>query len=321
MKKINLFVLFILMIFGLASCTSPEYSFNEITGLEISDIKKVEYTPILQSSVTLYRGDYKKFFDVDYHKYSDEESLKIYNKVVHNYELIFIIDYAKDYNVNSKYIYFYNGQLYIVGVDNYLYSSTDSFTVKEILSSRFEDNNNNQTSSPNPDNSQYSTIPDEEVKTNYLEVHFDYGVHIKDHATLLIDTCEFFFDPIDYNLETIIAGDLIEVSYIGDWYVLTSYPGQIVTSSFNVVEIKQHKASITELVVTLDEYGNKTLGAINELDFTSNMIEAEYVVNKDGTFVPYKDLEVGTIVYGVNPASYNSFTIKYLYSYNPRSIA
>ena len=36
MKKIKLFFLFILMIFGLASCTSPEYSFNEITGLEIN---------------------------------------------------------------------------------------------------------------------------------------------------------------------------------------------------------------------------------------------------------------------------------------------
>jgi hypothetical protein len=52
------------------------------------------------------------------------------------------------------------------------------------------------------------------------------------------------------------------------------------------------------------------------------MVSAEYVINEDGTFVSLesfmKTAEADTKLYGSNPATFNSFNVTALYSYNPR---
>ena len=88
----------------------------------------------------------------------------------------------------------------------------------------------------------------------------------------------------------------------------------------HVTSMKLYEARIAEYEVTV-ESGAKTLEPTEEFN-GYRMISAEYVIYEDGSFVTkekfLETVEVGTKVYGSNPAEFNSFNVTTLFSYNPR---
>ena len=62
MKKIIYLLLFIVLCVSLIGCNSKTYSYKDMTGFEISDIKRVTYSNgPLQSFRAEFQGDYNKY--------------------------------------------------------------------------------------------------------------------------------------------------------------------------------------------------------------------------------------------------------------------
>ena len=318
MKKIKFYILAILMLFGLASCTNDTYSYSYITGRQMSEVKQVFYVVDGMVLSELYQGKYQEFLDVEYERVTEEDSLKMYNKVSQEYQLFFIVEYNESKNepANTK-VYFYNKQFYIVSTENMLYTSVDNFTLEEILSSKAD---NNCPCPPNNSNDNVTTSPTPDVKISNMEAKLDYGNIVEDHIYLMLDWCDIFFNPSDYNIDTIIAGDIVVVTYSGFFYILTIYPGQVVKEEMTIHSIELIEATVIEFEVSKNEDGDIILLTTDpryqDRDF---QVDAEYVVHEDDTFTNFKDLEEGDIIYGVDSASSDSLIITTIYSYNPRS--
>ena len=169
----------------------------------------------------------------------------------------------------------------------------------------------------------FSTSKEEihgEKKVSSRMITPDYGLHVQEHVTLLFGTALIPFKLSDFGINNIVAGDHLEINYIGDYIEYESYPSRIDTSKMHVTSMKLYEARIAEYEVTV-ESGTKTLEPTEEFN-GYRMISAEYVIYEDGSFVTkekfLETVEVGTKVYGSNPAEFNSFNVTTLFSYNPR---
>lgn len=163
----------------------------------------------------------------------------------------------------------------------------------------------------------------EEKKVTSRMITPDYGLHIPEHVTLLFGSSVIPFKLSDFGINNIVAGDQLEINYTGDYLELLTYPSRIDTSMMQVTSMKLYEARIVEydvLVVPGDPEKKDLVPTEDFKDYT--MVSAEYVINEDGTFVSLesfmKTAGVDTKLYGSNPASFNSFNVTALYSYNPR---
>ena len=74
MKKIIYLLLFIVLCVSLTGCNSKTYSYKDMTGFEISDIKKVTYSNgPLQSFRAEFQGNYNKYLDIKYKYIGNDE--------------------------------------------------------------------------------------------------------------------------------------------------------------------------------------------------------------------------------------------------------
>ena len=151
----------------------------------------------------------------------------------------------------------------------------------------------------------------------------DYGLHVQDHVTLLFGTALIPFKLSDFGINNIVAGDQLEINYTGDYLEYETYPSSIDTSNMSVISMKLYEARLVEydVLVVPGDAEKKELVPTEEFK-EYRMISAEYVINDDGTFVSLesfmKTAEMDTKLYGSNPATFNSFNVTVLYSYNPR---
>jgi len=164
----------------------------------------------------------------------------------------------------------------------------------------------------------------EEKKVTSRMITPDYGLHVQDHVTLLFGTALIPFKLSDFGVNNIVAGDQLEIKYTGDYLEYETYPSSIDTSNMSVISMKLYEARIAEYLVKNVPGDPEKKDLIPTEEFKEyRMISAEYVVNEDGTFVSLesfmKTAKADTKLYGSNPASFNSFNVTALYSYNPRS--
>lgn len=151
----------------------------------------------------------------------------------------------------------------------------------------------------------------------------DYGLHVQEHVTLLFGTALIPFKLSDFGINNIVAGDQLEINYTGDYFEYETYPSSIDTSNMSVISMNLYEARIVEydVLVVPGDPEKKDLVPTKGY-YSSAMVSAEYVINEDGTFVSLesfkKTAEADTKLYGSNPASFNSFNVTALYSYNPR---
>lgn len=119
-----------------------------------------------------------------------------------------------------------------------------------------------------PNNSENpSTIPSEELpsvseslssndinndvvhKASFL-ANYDYGLHIENHTSLLFNYSYLNFDYRKFiGDETIIAGDVLEISYTGEIMIQESYPGNAFIENGELLDATLHKATLVNFTV------------------------------------------------------------------------
>lgn len=151
----------------------------------------------------------------------------------------------------------------------------------------------------------------------------DYGLHVQEHVTLLFGTALIPFKLSDFGINNIVAGDQLEINYTGDYLEYQTYPSRIDTSKMSVTSMNLYEARIAEYLVLPVPGDAEKKDLVPTEEFKGyTMVTAEYVINEDGTYVSLesfmKTAKADTKVYGSNPASFNSFNVTTLFSYNPR---
>ena len=152
------------------------------------------------------------------------------------------------------------------------------------------------------------TIDIANINTYSTTIVPDYGIHIKGEVTLLLGTALMPFNPLDYGYDKVAAGDYVTVKYVGDWYEEESYPSRACISRENILSVNIRHGTIFEFVVD-----NGVATSVDGASFTTQ----ENVINRNGSFSKVSSLPNGTIIYGINPVTFDSFNSVYLYSYNP----
>ena len=118
--------------------------------------------------------------------------------------------------------------------------------------------------------------------------------------------------------QTLIAGDIVYVSYTGDWLMEESYPGKVVFVEGEVKRVDIYPARVCALRVALDADGNKILE-----DQSGNQVQqtSYYVLtDAEGSFTSWNLLAVGTTIYASYIANQGNAPTEVagLYTYLPR---
>ena len=151
------------------------------------------------------------------------------------------------------------------------------------------------------------------TKQAEFHTYYDYGFSQPGKATLLMDGSTVFVD------EKLIAGDVVTVYYTGEMYVQESYPSTVVFSGGEVKRVEVQKAKLCILTVTQNaQTGEKQL--VNQLDQPLTSAPDYALTDWDGSFVAWKELEVGTVLYGsfLDTTGEIPTEVVGLYAYLPR---
>ena len=123
------------------------------------------------------------------------------------------------------------------------------------------------------------------------------------------------FNYKDYSIDYLAVGDYVEVSYKGEWLIRETYPATVALDG-KIVDVKVIHGRIFEFEVAENPGGGKSLRILDSSITPGNHLTTN-CINRDGTFDYLTNYPVGTRIYGINPASYNSRNIIAFYSYNP----
>ena len=162
-------------------------------------------------------------------------------------------------------------------------------------------------------------IPEEPDSNGIKHVTFgiyaDYGEHIEDKVTLLLGSSLIPFNKDKYNIDALVVGDFVEISYTGELYIRETYPSTWSMNKINIKDVKVTHGKILEYEVAENPGGGTSLRALTDDSYD---FACPHVINEDNTYTNYyTTLPVGTKVYGVNPSHFASKTILAFYSYNP----
>ena len=83
--------------------------------------------------------------------------------------------------------------------------------------------------------------------------NYDYGNMTSGKSTMLFNGCEKFFDEKDYDIDVILAGDIIKVSHTGSMQVALSYPGKVNISNGKVKLEGEDKMLFERLITLLED--------------------------------------------------------------------
>lgn len=302
LKKLRSLFLLILVVFSLASCgqtqSTNKYSFKDITNHEITDIVNVHinYGPMV-SSVDKFSGDYKDTFDIEY--ILSEISYNEASNIMENYKYRLFIDFtSNDSSYSDIEMFVYEYKIYYFSNDS-LYESLKKVNYVDFFT---------------------SVPPIEEVHTLNLMVMYDYGMHISGELTTLLDGNFIWFNPKDYGIDTLIAGDELVIEYIGEFICTESYPGSVNADKMHIQSIEVIEADIVEFTVdALPGSGELELFPIDFKKYSDYILFNDgYVVSQDETFKKYDQYPENTILYASLPKTTGSIRVDGLYDYNPR---
>ena len=159
-------------------------------------------------------------------------------------------------------------------------------------------------------------------KTNTVEhiVIYDYGTYNEGKATLLLDGTLPYFAFDEYDIATVLAGDIIKVTYNGEMEILYTYPGTVEDKNLKIVDVEITPAEIIEFDVQVSESDGKAdlIPVDDKYNFYILMGDVKNVLNEDMTFKPYTELPSGTKVYATIQDTEEGITVCGLYSFKPR---
>ena len=159
-------------------------------------------------------------------------------------------------------------------------------------------------------------IPDKTEKKATFTAHHDYGFHQTNFATLLMDGSVIFFDKDEWKIQHLVAGDKINLTYIGDELLIQeSYPSTIVTKDIEIVDISVEYADIIALEAYIDELtGRVALRAKDEslLVYKNNEF---YVVDEYYGFSELDESFVGKNLFASGEYNDGHFTVHGIYDF------
>ena len=246
-----------------------------------------------------------------------DERIDIYD--YHNGKIIYQLNHRDNYPTQGNDYYLFLDDLGLLCVKETLMMNRDEETrtgyfmvdTDGIISITWLDNSNNSSNS----NSSSSSDNPEEIKTIARDINVDYGLHVEGKATLLFDDMLIPFNYKDYNIDYLAAGDYVEVSYKGVWQIRETYPATVDLDG-EIVDVKVNHGHIFEFEVAANPGGGTSLRILDSSITPGNFLTT-YCINLDGTFDYLTNYSVGTKIYGINPASFNSLNVLAFYSYNP----
>ena len=257
-----------------------------------------------------------------------DERIDIYD--YHNGKIIFQLNHRVGYPDQANDYYLFLDDLDQLCVKETLImkpgeeTRTGRFTVDTdgVISVSWKNhpNNGNSNASSSDNNnsssdSSSSIVDPGEIKTIAKDINVDYGLHVQGKATLLFGDMIIPFNYKDYSIDYLAAGDYVEVSYKGEWLIRETYPATVALDG-EIVDVKVIHGRIFEFEVAENPGGGKSLRILDSSITPGNHLTTN-CINRDGTFDYLTNYPVGTRIYGINPASYNSRNIIAFYSYNP----
>lgn len=159
------------------------------------------------------------------------------------------------------------------------------------------------------------------VKSHSFSVDYDYGMHIQGKATPLLDGSKLFFELDDWNIDTLVGGDVITMVYTGELLIQESYPSQVATHHLDIAGISVKKAELLELEVIMGEDENPIIKATGD-DLANHTVtfKSSYIIDEDLSYHELSASDVGKTVWGSYVISDETSEIEIisLYSYKPR---
>lgn len=293
MKKIFSYaIIYICLLFNLSSCDFlKSYRFEDITNHDFIDIDSITYSlGYDQPYSSTFNGNIYKYLNVKYNKVSKIDYKNMdYHKINPGYLFAFYIE------IDSLTFDFvlYNNYFYVYGIDGNLYKTVERYD-RNVIVNEIQKTN----------------------KTMIVEVTYDYGIHVENIVSVLLNGCFVFFNIKEYNIDKLVGGDYLIIAYTGDFMVKEIYPSIFEGIDFNIISIEQYIPAYIEYEVIFKDDVKSLIPTNSSL--SNYVINTKYVVNEDNSFINVDDLDEGSIVYGANPSYYSSLTIPYLFSYLPR---
>lgn len=134
----------------------------------------------------------------------------------------------------------------------------------------------------------------EETRSDYFLVQYDYGNITKDEVTILIDGCLPFFEFEDYGIDNVYPGDQLYIEYTGKPVMALSYPGQMF--GIEVKSVKLHDRIVKE--VSEDEIERDNNGYITNILSNENMLKY-IILDEELNYVPLNEYQ-GTTIYSLH---------------------
>lgn len=147
-------------------------------------------------------------------------------------------------------------------------------------------------------------------------LNVDYGRHISNQATLLMDNIIIPFDYKKFDIDYLAAGDRVSIAYKGTWMIQESYPARLYPNEVEILDVKVIHGKITEFELLPIPGGGYDLVEIDRSN-SARKVTVENCINKDSSFAPVESYPMQTRMYGIVPAALETTDIVAVYSYNP----
>ena len=128
-------------------------------------------------------------------------------------------------------------------------------------------------------------------KSATFTVGYDYGFHRQGEATLLFSGSTPFFDPAEYGLTPLLAGEELTLSYTGELYVQESYPSQVVLKGKILSVRKTKQAKVEEILFSGVTGGKITANGRTFVNLPS------FAITQDGSISEIESLTLGEALF------------------------
>lgn len=147
-------------------------------------------------------------------------------------------------------------------------------------------------------------------------VNADYGFHVKDKITYLLNDSINFIDFTEYGVEPVV-GMKVDITYKGEYYILETYPSRFDTSNMKIIDVDIFMPKIYDYIYSQTPGAGEKL-SLNPLNERfKGVINQNYVINEDGSFSELTDFSFDAKIYVITQEIDEIETCVGLYSYDP----
>ena len=161
-----------------------------------------------------------------------------------------------------------------------------------------------------------------EVIVTEMIANYDYGNISYNKITMLYNGCEKFFDEKDYDIDMLLAGDILKISHTGSMQIALSYPGKVNISNGKIKNIELIEALKFSFTINQVPGEDENYRQVVSDDTSLNFIDIpSYVITSlDGSYKNISNISHGSRVIGTvcvnDKVNDNTFKVTALYLEN-----